>query len=76
MSHEEDVRDAELLARGEFVRLLAKYEPVIVAGAWPRCAARRTRRTWPWPMRFSDLHPAGLKRAASGTPATGDYETA
>ena len=29
----------------------------------------------PWPMRFSDLRPAGSKRAASGTPTTGDYET-
>jgi Peptidase family M23/Polyglycine hydrolase-like, structural repeat len=28
----------------------------------------------PWPMRFSDLRPAGSKRAASGTPATGDYD--
>jgi RNA polymerase sigma factor (sigma-70 family) len=35
VSHEEDARDAELLARGEFVRLLAKYEPVIVG----RCVA-------------------------------------
>jgi len=28
----------------------------------------------PWPMRFSDLRLAGSKRAASGTPTTGDYE--
>jgi len=29
----------------------------------------------PWPMRFSDLRPAGSKRSAPGTPTTGDYET-
>jgi hypothetical protein len=29
----------------------------------------------PWPMRFSDLRPAGSKRSASGTPTAGDYET-
>ena len=30
----------------------------------------------PWPMRFSDLHPANSKRKATGTPTTGDYATA
>jgi RNA polymerase sigma factor (sigma-70 family) len=35
MSHDGDARDAELLARREYARLLAKYEPVIVA----RCIA-------------------------------------
>jgi len=29
----------------------------------------------PWPMRFSDLRPAGSQSAASGTPTNGDYET-
>jgi len=29
----------------------------------------------PWPMRFSDIHPAGSKRKTTGTPATGDYDT-
>jgi len=29
----------------------------------------------PWPMRFSDLRPAGSNSAASGTPTTPDYET-
>lgn len=28
----------------------------------------------PWPMRFSDLRPGVSKRAASGTPTSGDYE--
>jgi RNA polymerase sigma-70 factor (ECF subfamily) len=36
MSHDGDAADAELLARGEHARLLAKYEPVILA----RCVAR------------------------------------
>ena len=29
----------------------------------------------PWPMRFSDLRGVGSKRALSGTPTIGDYET-
>jgi hypothetical protein len=29
----------------------------------------------PWPMRFSDLRPPDSKRAVTGTPTNGDYET-
>jgi hypothetical protein len=32
-------------------------------------------RPRPWPMRFSDLRPAGSKRKVTGTPAVGNYDT-
>src|SRR2546428_13702059 len=38
MNDGRDAEDAWLLDSGEHARLLAKYEPVIMPPAWPRCA--------------------------------------
>ena len=47
-------------------------EPHLHCDLWGVDPSGRPR---PWPMRFSDLRAVGGKRAMSGTPTTGDYET-
>lgn len=47
-------------------------EPHLHLNLWGIDPSGRPR---PWPMRFSDLRPADGRRAMTGTPTTGDYET-
>jgi hypothetical protein len=47
-------------------------EPHLHCDLWGIDPSGRPR---PWPMRFSDLRAVGGKRAMTGTPTTGDYET-